>query len=283
MKLKINFAPDNSRTMTWRRFFAVTILFLFLAPSCSEYNKVLKSTNYKYKARKAFEYYNKKDWTRAQALYEEVLPLVRLTDSGQLAYYNYCYTHYYLKEFYLASYYFKNFSKLYASSPRAEECLFMSGVCNLKNSPRWSLDQTETNEAIRDFQQFLDKYPESSRKDSANQIIDNLHRKLDLKAFNNAKLYFTIQNYKSASVALKSVIDRNPNTIHKEEAMYIIVKSDFLLAENSIDSKKLERYEQTIKSYVNFVASYPESRWRRETESIYKQAVKEVTKIKEVK
>lgn len=264
----------------WRRFFAVSILLVFLAACNGGYNKVLKSTDYRYKARKAFEYYNKKDFTRAQALFEEVLPLIRVTDSGQLAYYYYSYTHYYLKEYYLASYYFKNFSKLYSSSDKAEECLFMSGVCNLKNSPRWSLDQTETNEAIRDFQQFLDKYPNSERKDTANKIIDGLHLKLELKAFNNAKLYYTIQNYKSASVALKSVIDQNPNTVHKEEAMFLIVKSDYLLAENSVETKKLERYEQTMKSYTNFVASFPESRWRNEANRYYENSVKKVNELK---
>jgi len=252
---------------------------ILILVSCNEYNKVLKSTNYHYKARKAFEYYNKHDYTRAQALFEEVLPLVRLTDSGQLAYYDFCYTHYYLKEFYLASYYFKNFTKLYPSSNMAEECLFMSGICNLKNSPRWSLDQTETNDAIRDFQQFIDKFPNSERRDTANRIIDNLHRKLELKAFNNAKLYYTIQNYKSASIALKSVIERNPNTIHKEEALYLIVKSDYLLAEGSIESKKLERYEQTIKSYTNFVVAFPESRYRPELERYNENSMERLRKL----
>lgn len=263
-----------------RRYFAVLIIILSLAACKSSYNKVLKSPDYHLKTRKAFEYYNKRDWTRAQALFEEVMPIIRMSDSGQLAYYNFAYTHYYLKEFYLASYYFKNFSKLYPSNPKAEECLFMSGVCNLKNSPRWSLDQTETLDALRDFQQFVDKYPNSELKDTANQIMDGLHAKLELKAFNNAKMYYTTLNYKSASIALKSVIDKNPNSKHKEEAMFLIVKSDFLLAENSVESKKLERYEQTIKSYTNFVASFPDSRWRAEATRYHDRSVEKLKKLK---
>ena len=103
--------------------------------------------------------------------------------------------------------------------------------------------------------------------------------KLELKAFNNAKLYYTIQNYKSASIALKSVIDKHPNTVHKEEAMYLIVKSDYLLAENSIESKKMERYEQTIKSYTNFVVAFPESRFRPELERYNRNSMEKLRKL----
>ncbi len=230
------------------------------------------------KYEKAIEYFNKKDYTRAMALLEEILPLVRITARGEEAYYKYCYCHYNTKEFYLAGYYFRNFSKLYPGSTKAEECLFMSGICNLKNSPRWSLDQTETTEAIRDFQNFLDKFPTSEKKDSCNKIIDKLYAKLEQKAFENAKMYYTVQNYKSASIALKSMLDKYPYSTYKEEAMYLILKSNYEYALNSIESKKTERFDLTIKSYVNFVASYPESKSRKKAEAIYKAAVERVSK-----
>lgn len=261
--------------MTIRGLIAIFTLSVVLV-SCSEYNKVLKSTDYNLKYEKALEYYKKKDWTRAQALLEEILPLVRITSKGEDAYYKYCYTHYKLKDYYLASYYFKNFSKLYPAGEKAEECLFMSGLCNLKNSPKWSLDQSETHEAIKDFQSFLDKYPESPKKDTCNKIIDNLYYKLEQKAFENAKLYYKIQNYKSASIALKSMLEKYPTTPFKEEALFLIIKSDFQYAELSIPSKKTERFEQTIKSYTTFVSSFPESKWRREADRLNNEAIEKI-------
>lgn len=254
---------------------------VILITSCSEYNKVLKSTNYRYKCRKAFEYYNKKDWTRAQALFEEVLPLVRMTDSGEMAYYAYCRTHYNVEEYFLAGYYFKNFSKLYPGSERAEECLYMSGICNLKGSPRYSLDQTETYAAIKDFQAFLDRYPTSAKKDTCNKIIDELYLKLEEKAFEGAKLYYKIQNFKSASIALNSMLNKYPNTRFKEEALYLIIAADYKLAINSIESKKIERFEQTIKSYLNFVTSFPESKMKRDAERYYNLSADQIKNLKE--
>ena len=58
------------------------------------------------------------------------------------------------------------------------------------------------------------------------------------------------------------------------------MKSNYEYACNSIEVKKSERFELTIKSYVNFVASYPESRWRKKAEGIYNASVEKVKKLK---
>lgn len=264
-----------------KKLFLISLLALLVFSSCSEFNKVVKSDDKNLKYEKAMEYYQKKDYYRAQTLFEELIAWSRLTERGEKIYYYYTYCYYHMKDYYLAAYYFKNFARLYPGSPLAEECLFMSGICNTKNSPSHTLDQSETYEAIKDFQAFLDRYPNSARKDTCNKIIDALRFKLETKAFENAKLYYHTENYKSASIALKSMLDDYPASTYREEAMYLIVKSDFLLAENSIDAKKVERYEQTIKSYVNFVATFPESRYRKETEDTYKSALQKLEKAKQ--
>ena len=48
--------------------------------------------------------------------------------------------------------------------------------------------------------------------------------------------------------------------------------NSFLLSKNSIEAKKDERYEDTIKSYHKFVGSYPSSDYRDEVESYFKLA-----------
>jgi outer membrane protein assembly factor BamD len=262
------------------RLLVVFIGLILMSSTCNKYNKLLKSSDYNLKYQKAMEYYDKKDYVRALALLEEILPLLRPTVKGEPAYYKYCYCHYYVKEYYLAGYYFKNFSKLYPAGQKAEECLYMSGICNLKNSPKWSLDQTETFAAIKDFQTFLDKYPESERRLRCNSIIDSLNFKIEKKAFENAKLYHKIMNYKSASIALKSMLDKYPNTPFKEEAMFLIVESDYIYATESIESKKIERFEQTIKSYTNFVAAFADSKKRKKADHYYDLALEKLKNSK---
>ncbi|HRE75246.1 MAG TPA: outer membrane protein assembly factor BamD [Flavobacteriales bacterium] len=252
------------------------LISILLLSACSEYGKVLKSSDSGLKLTKAYEYFEKKDFDRALPLFEDLVGsgVYRGTEKAERVYYSYAWCHYHLKEFYLAAYYFKMFSKTYPNSVYAEECLFMSAICNVKNSPNWSLDQTETIDAINELQLFLNRFPESRRRDTCNIIMDQMYNKLETKAFENAYLYYKIENYKAASIALTSMVDEYPNSRYVERAMYLIVKSDYLLAMNSIESKKLERFEQTLKSYTNFVSLFPQSTYRKELEGYQQNAAK---------
>jgi outer membrane protein assembly factor BamD len=259
--------------------FLVTASVLF---SCSDYNKLLKSEDMDLKLDKGIEFFEAKKYDKAMPLLEEVVASgkFRGTEKAEKLYYTYAYCHYYLKEFYLAAYYFKMFSRTFPRSRYAEECLFMSAMCNVKNSPKTSLDQAETKEAINEIQLFLNRYPESPRRDTCNKILDQLNNKLETKAFDNAALYYKIENYKAASIALKSMLEEYPMSRYKEEAMFMIVNADFRLAENSIDEKKVERYEQTQVSCTNFIAAYPESKHRRAVDEVYASAQKNALDFK---
>ena len=96
---------------------------------------------------------------------------------------------YKLGDYYLSGFYFKRFIRQYPTSKNTEEAAFLSALCSVKNSPNYKLDQTETLNALDELQIFIDLYPNSNRIDSCNQIMDRLRGKLELKQFENSKLY----------------------------------------------------------------------------------------------
>jgi hypothetical protein len=51
------------------------------------------------------------------------------------------------------------------------------------------------------------------------------------------------------------------------------------LAEGSIDSKKLERYRETMESYITFVSAFPKSNFLDAAEDYYLRSEKMVTKL----
>jgi outer membrane protein assembly factor BamD len=256
-----------------------TVILLFsialMSVACSEYQKVLKSNDVDYKYTKAIEYYEKDDYLRAYPIFEEIIPLLRGTDKAEVATYYYCYSNYYLSDYYLAGYHFKKFHKTYPTSTHAEEALFMTAYCSYINSPTYKLDQTNTKNAISDMQIFVNAYPKSTLVDSCNKLIDELRAKLELKSYNNAKLYFKTEYYKSAIIALNNTLKDFPNTDKVEEINYLILKSKFLLAINSVLSKKAERLEDVIESYYTFVDQFASSKYIKECESMYNRAVDE--------
>ena len=157
----------------------------------------------------------------------------------------------------------------------------MFAHCYYALSPGPDLDQTYSQKAIEAFQLFINQYPESGRVTECNEIIDQLRRKMALKAFNGAQLYFNLGQYKAAAVAFKNLLRKYPDIEEKEKVQFLIVKSYYLLADKSITEKKVERFETVIKSYYDFVDKYAESRYQREAENIYDASVKQLKKLKQ--
>jgi outer membrane protein assembly factor BamD len=147
----------------------------------------------------------------------------------------------------------------------------------VKNSPEYSLDQTETEGAINTVQQFIDRYPNSSLVDSCNHVIDRLRFKLELKEYEHVKLYDKTENYRAAVTAGEIFMENFSKSKFVEEVFYLIVKNSYLLSVNSIESKKLERIEKTLERITNFAILYPNSVYLKEVKSIeskIKQSVK---------
>jgi outer membrane protein assembly factor BamD len=247
------------------------LLILIIISACSEFNKVLKSDDNDYKKERAIEYYHEKEYLNAATLLEDIIPYYKLTPDGEMLYYYYCMSNYYLGDYYLASYYFRRFINQYPNSKYTEECQFLSAICSVKNSPEYALDQTETFNAIDQLQIFIDMYPYSNRIDTCNQIMDRLSFKLETKDFESSKLYYQTENYKAAVVALKNFLQKHPHSTYSEEAMYLLVLSSFELGINSIESKKLKRLEATLKSYRKFANEFPDSKRLNELKSVNKK------------
>ena len=258
----------------------IYILTLSFFISCSEYNKVLKGSDYNLKFDKAIEYYKNDQCYKSLPLLEELMSYFRMTSKGEDVYYYYAKNQYCMGDFYLAGYYFKRFVKNFPQSSRVEECAFNSAVCLMMNSPDYYLDQSESYKAIDEFQLFLSKYPNSYLVDSCNNMVANLRARLERKSFEKGKLYFRMEKFRSAIIALNTTILEFPNTQYKEEVLYLILKSNYLFAINSVLSKKVERFEESIKSYYTFVDSFKNSKFANEAESFYLSSLKELEKLK---
>jgi len=265
-----------------KNIFSSILLFLiavFLL-SCSEYNKILKGSDYDLKFEKAKEYYEKDQCYRSLPLLDELMSYFRMTNKGEEVYYYYAKTQYCMGDYYLAGYYYKRFVKNFPQSYRAEECAFNAAICMMRNSPDYYLDQSDSYKAIDEFQLFMSKYPNSVWVDSCNTLVKDLRSRLEKKSFEKAKLYYRMEKYRSAVIAFKSALSEFPDTQYKEDIMFLSLKSNYLYAENSVDVKKVERFEETIKSYHNFVDSFKNSNYYREAENYYLSSLKELEKLK---
>jgi len=137
-----------------------------------------------------------------------------------------------------------------------------------------------TKSAIEKFQKFVNMYPKSKWVADANENIDKLRFKLQKKDFEIAKLYYKIEEYKSAVIAFNNLVKEYPDTPFKEESLYYIAISYYEYANKSIANKKYERYNFAIEAASNFAKLFPDSKYTKNIDQIYKTASKEITKYK---
>lgn len=248
-------------------FSALILLF----SSCSKYNRVLKNPDYAEKLKAAEKYYAKKDYFRALTLYEQLQDYYSGTAKAEeMMYYN-AYCNYNLRQYTIAGYLFKTYVESYPAAKHTEECYYMYANCIMEETYSSELDQSNTLKAIEEYKIFATLFPESKHIEQCNANIDKMRAKLAEKTYRGAKLYYRVEDYKAAIVALKNAIKDFPDLPQREEVEFLIVKSHFLLAKNSVEEKKQERLEATVKAYNSFIESYPTGKYRKEADYLILQ------------
>lgn len=260
--------------------FVYICLIILSTVSCSKFTKLQKENDLDKKYDGAVAYYEEGDCLKSTILFEELIPLVRGTNRSEMVLYYHAKSNYCDEDYILSNYYFKNFVKTFPNSQYAEECAYLSALCLYRESPQYSLDQGDTENAIQELQLFLDRYPNTAKKDTINNMMGELRSKLELKAFEGAKQYHHIRRYRSAVIALKNALKEYPDSRYREEMMYLVVASNYELAINSVESKKEERLLDTIESYHNFADSYGESKFLKEAENWFNNALRELEAIR---
>ncbi|MBP7821622.1 MAG: outer membrane protein assembly factor BamD [Saprospiraceae bacterium] len=242
----------------------------------SDFEKLRASsdTDKVYKA--AMEYYEKKEYLKAQTLFETVRSNLRGKNELEKVFFYYANTHYYLGNYTLAAYYFDQFSQTFANSTYREEADFMSAYSNYQLSPSSDLDQANTLKAIEGFQLFVNTYPKSTRADECNKLIDQLREKLVAKAYNEGQLYFDLKHYEAAIQSFDNLLKEYPETKLAEKIRFMMIKSSYLWAENSIVDKKQDRFQIVVDKCNTFLNRYLETSYKKEITDVLNNSIRNI-------
>ncbi|MEO8795480.1 MAG: outer membrane protein assembly factor BamD [Daejeonella sp.] len=268
-----------------KRLIAVSISLLLIVSlsSCkSKFEKIRASTDIAKKYQEAVSLYNKKSYSKALILFEDLVQRYRGRAEAEDLYYYYAYTNYNLKDYTTARYHFKVFADTYPNSPRAEECRFMAAYCYYLESPIYSLDQENTIKAIESLQLFINLYPKSERVAEASKLIDNLRDKLETKSYANAKLFLDIGDYRSAVIAFRNSMRDYPDTKYAEEMEFLTIRAQYLYAKNSFENKQEDRFNEAIAMANEFTETYPSSKYLKDAAELKKDSEKAIVDVKKL-
>ena len=206
---------------------------------------------------------------QASVLLEELIGIYRGTPKARDVRYHYAYCKYKLGEYLSASYYFGEFARQYPRDTTVEEMNFMSAYCFYLLSDPWFLDPKYNYKAIDEMQLFIDTYPESFKREEANEIIMELRERLAKKSYEQAKLYFKTGQFKAAVTAFQLMVQEYPDSKFREESQFLLFKSAASLGDASIPTRKVQRYEEAMNFYKKFVDKFSESKFVREAENVF--------------
>lgn len=248
----------------------ITLLTL----SCSDYQKVLKGEDAGEKYKTAEQLYNeaqqensKSKYKKALRLFEQIVPQFRGKPQGQKVSYLFADTYYQLEDYYLSSYQFDRFLQSYPTSDKAEEASFKKARSYYELSPRYFLDQSDTEKALTELQAYLNQYPDGEYADRANELVTELQVKLEKKVYEIAKQYHHTEDYKAAIVSFDNFLADYPGSTFREDALYYKFDSAYKLAINSYRVLMEDRLNTAEEYYRNYLKYFPNGKYKEQIET----------------
>lgn len=266
-----------------KKYLIIILTFLIVSACNSVQDQAIKSADKDFILKVANEKFEAKKWKDALVLYDRLAKLVAGTDDFTEVAFKTAYANYYDGNYRLAGNQFKNFAANFTNDPRREEAAYLSALCYYQDSHEYNLDQTSTEAAITELQDFLNNYPNSERAKNIDQLVDELSYKLEFKAYENARQYFKMADYKASNVTFENVLNDFPATKLRPEILDYIMKSRYELAKNSIYELKQDRLESALAYTLTVEKDIPDTEYAKDALRYREQLKAEKVKFLQVK
>ncbi|MBQ9462099.1 MAG: outer membrane protein assembly factor BamD [Bacteroidales bacterium] len=253
-------------------FCSAAVLLSLLCACKSQYELLLEGNDADAKYDAAFTYFSEGKYSKSSQLFESLSVLTNGTARDDTVQYYWGLSNYRAKDYYTAETNFDRFLSNYPRSPFAESATFLRLDCLYRGTYRYELDQTPTYKCITAINEYLMNHPDSEYRSVCDHMLDDLNERLDHKAYENAYLYYKMEDYLAARVALRNVLKDNADNRYRENILYYTAMASYKYAELSYADKQKERFLVFYDDYYNFIGEYPESSMRGELDRLFKKA-----------
>jgi outer membrane protein assembly factor BamD len=173
---------------------------------------------------------------------------------------------YFREEYLLAAFEYSVVKLNYPANPRVADAMYKTAMSYYNLSPKPALDQQYTRKAIDEFQSFVEYYPANANAADAEAKIRDLTNRLAKKQYDTARLYATMQYYRSALFYYDDVIEKYHDTEYAPLAF--ISKVELLISRN--------RYRDAAAEAARFYEKYPNSVLRARMDALKADIDREV-------
>lgn len=254
-----------------KKYLSTLAVAMLLCGCATEFNKVYKSSDSDYRYEYAKQCFAEGKYSQAATLLLDLVTMKKGSDDAQESLYMLAMAQYMSMDFESASQTFKRYYQTYPKGYYAESAYFYVGQSLYESAPEPRLDQTPTIGAMNAYQQFIDMFPDSKRRELAQSRLYELQDKLIMKELLSAQLYYNLggyfgnnnsndeSNYEACIITAQNALKQYPYSPLREDFALLVMKSKFELAENSVEQKRADRYREAEDECYGFINEYPDS------------------------
>lgn len=144
---------------------------------------------------------------------------------------------------------FQEFLSFYPTHPRADYAQYKLALGHFRQMRAPQRDQTETRESIREFENFIARYPNSSLLPEVRNRLREAKDRLAEAEFEVGRFYYRIRWYPGAIDRLSTLLKDDPNFTSRDGVYFYLAESYVKISRNAealpLLEKLVSEYEQS--------------------------------------
>jgi outer membrane protein assembly factor BamD len=141
---------------------------------------------------------------------------------------------------------YREFLAFYPTNPRADYAQMQLGMVHFNQMLSPQRDQTETREAIKEFQTFVDRYPNSPLLPQVKARLREARDRLSDADMIVANFYLSIRLYSGAEPRYRHVLETDPEYSRKDSLYFHLAET---LEKSSKPAEALPYYERLLSEF----------------------------------
>jgi outer membrane protein assembly factor BamD len=141
---------------------------------------------------------------------------------------------------------YREFLAFYPTNPRADYAQMQLGMVHFNQMLNPQRDQTETKEAIREFDTFVQRYPNSPLINQVRQRLREAKDRLSDSDMAVGNTYLAMRHYTGAEQRYRHVLKEDPEYTRKDELYFRLADT---LERSAKKAEALPYYERLLSEY----------------------------------
>ena len=140
----------------------------------------------------------------------------------------------------------REFLAFYPTNPRADYAQMQLGMVHFNQMLNPQRDQTETKEAIKEFQTFVERYPNSKLIGEVRKRLREARDRLSDWDLQVGNFYLSIRNMAGAVSRYRGILESDPEFTRKDSLYFHLAEA---LEKSDKKPEALPYYERLLKEY----------------------------------